>query len=155
LEPALRGYLRRRFPSVDTDDVIQESYLRLWKARAVGRIASTKAYLFTIARNTASTIFHRGGIFSHVPVNELPEGRVLDEGHDGAEITNTHLRLDLAVEAIDQLPPRCREIFRMAALDQLSPAEIAVRLRLSENTVYVQIARGVKKCSDYLRERGE
>lgn len=154
-EDALRGYLRRQFPSVDADDVVQESYLRLLKARAQGGIASTRAYVFAIARNTALTLFHRRRIYSPVALDELPEWRVLDGTHDVAGRVDHQLRLELAVAAIDQLPGRCREIFRMAVLDRLSAAEIAQRTGLGEKTVYTQIAIGTRKCSDYLREKGE
>ena len=52
---ALRGYLRSKFPSIDTDDIVQESYFRLCKARAKRKIELSKAYLFAVARNTART----------------------------------------------------------------------------------------------------
>lgn len=154
-EPAVRSYLRSQFPSVDHDDVVQESYLKLLKSQASGRIASTKAYFITVARNTALTIFRRSKIFSDVAVNELPDWRVVADGPDAAECADAQQRLELAVEAIDQLPGRCREIFKLAALEQLSPAEIAFRLGLAEATIHVQLGRGVKKCADYLRKRGE
>lgn len=154
-EPALRGYLRSQFPSVEADDVVQESYLKLWRARAAGKMTSTKAYFFSVARNTALTIFRRRRIFSEVPVNELPDWRVLDGVPDAAEITNHHLRVALAVEAIGQLPARCQEICRLAAWERLSPAEIASRLEIAESTVHVQLARGIIKCAAYLRERRE
>lgn len=52
--PSLRAFLRGRFPAVrDVDDVVQESYLRIWKARARHPIDSAKAFLFRIARNLA------------------------------------------------------------------------------------------------------
>lgn len=152
-EPALRGYLRRQFPSIEADDVVQESYLRLWRTGA--RVASAKAYFFSIARNTARTVFRRRQIYADVPACDLPDWRVADPAPDAALITDRRQRLDLAVAALDQLPPRCREICTLAALDQLSPAEIAARLGLAEGTVYVQLARGVKKCAQFLRERGE
>ena len=49
-EAALRCYVRSAFPSLDVDDIVQESYLKLLRVRAAGRIISTKAYLFAIAR---------------------------------------------------------------------------------------------------------
>jgi RNA polymerase sigma-70 factor (ECF subfamily) len=155
LEPALRGYLRRQFPSIETDDVVQESYLKLLKARAAGKMVSTRAYFFSVARNTALTVFRRRRIYSDVPVNELPDWRVLDGGPDAAETTNRHLRLALAVEAIAHLPGRCREICQLAAWERLAPSAIATRLGITESTVHVQLARGIMKCAAYLRERGE
>ena len=53
-EPLLRAYLRKPFPTLhDFDDVVQESHLRLLRAREQGRIESAKAYLFAVARNVA------------------------------------------------------------------------------------------------------
>lgn len=154
-ELALRKYLHHQFPSIETDDVLQESYFRLLKARAQGKIASSKAYIFAIARNTARTLFHRRRIYSPVELTALPDAAVVEEKSDVADQVNEQFRFQLAVEAIDQLPPRCREIFRLAVLDRLPAAEIARRTGLVENTVYAQLAIGVRKCAEFLRERGE
>jgi RNA polymerase sigma factor (sigma-70 family) len=154
-EAAVRGYLRNRFPSVDIDDVVQESYLRLLKARTAGTIASTRAYLFSIVRNTAITLFQREKIYSETPVSELPGWRVLDSGPGPADVTDAHQRLDLMSEAFDHLPPRCRDVLRLAVLRGLSNAEIAQELSLTENTVRVHLARGIKKSADYVRQQGE
>jgi RNA polymerase sigma factor (sigma-70 family) len=152
---ALRRYLRSRFPSIDAEDVVQESYFRLFKARAKGKFAFSKAYVFAIARNTARTLLHRRRIYSSTELADLPDPAVLEEKSDVSDRVNDQLRFQLALEAIDQLPPRCREIFRLAALDHLPTAEIVRRTGLAENTVYAQLAIGVRKCSEFLRERGE
>lgn len=153
-EPQLRGFLRRQFPSVETDDVVQESYLKLLRAGAAEKIASGRAYLFTVARHTALTLFRRRKIYSDVPVNELPDWRVVDETADVTAGLERQHRLELAVAAIDRLPARCREILRLAAVERMTPAQIAARLGLAESTVYVQLARGVRQCAAHLRERG-
>lgn len=152
-EAALRGYLRRQFPSIEADDVVQESYLKLWRAGA--RVESAKAYFFTIARNTALTLFRRSRFMADVALCDLPEWLVTDPAADAAVATETQQRLELAAAALDQLPPRCREICVLAALEQRTPAEIAAQLGLAESTVYVQLARGVKQCARYLRKREE
>ena len=154
-EPALRGYLRSHFPSVDVDDVIQESYLKIFRASSADTILSAKAYFFSIARHTALAIFRRRRIFSDTPVSELAEHHVTDGTADSAASAGQRFRLELAVEAIDQLPRRCREIFQLAALERMPVPEIAARLGITESTVYVQLARGVRKCADYLRKKGE
>jgi len=153
-EPALRGYLRNNFPTVETDDVVQDSYLKLIRSGALGKIASTKAYLFSVARNTALTLFHRRRIYSETPVDELPSWRVLDGGLDGAQALAGRERFELMAAAIEQLPDRCREVMSLAVLRGQANAEIAQALGLSENTVRVHLARGIKKCADFLRERG-
>jgi len=42
-EDAVRGYLRHQFPSIDPDDVVQESYLKLLRIGVRGKVASVKA----------------------------------------------------------------------------------------------------------------
>jgi len=152
---ALRGYLRNRFPSVEAEEVVQESYYRLLRARTKGKIVLSKAYIFAVARNTALTLLHRRRILSPTALADLPDSAVLEEKSDVSDRFNDQLRFQLALEAIDGLPPRCREVFRMAALEHLSTAEIARRTSLAENTVYAQLAIGVRKCSEFLRKRGE
>src|SRR4051812_10998844 len=56
----LKAYLRRAFPAVrDVDDVVQESYLRIWRSQAVQPIRSAKAFLFKVARNAALNLVDR------------------------------------------------------------------------------------------------
>jgi len=154
-EPALRAYLHRQFPSVEADDVVQESYAKLLKVGTARKIASAKAYFFSVARNTALTLFQRRQIYSPTPVNELPDWRVLDGGADAAETANVHFQFELVAAAIARLPARCGEIVTLAAIDGLTSTEIAGRLGLSPATVRVQIARGVRRISDDLRRCGE
>ncbi|MDO8543042.1 MAG: sigma-70 family RNA polymerase sigma factor [Opitutaceae bacterium] len=152
-EPALRGYLRHQFPSVDADDVVQESYLKMLKAQTAGKIESAKAYFFSVARNTALKVFRRRKRFlSPIPVNELPEWRVIDGGPDAADVANASQRLELVATAVDQLPPRCRAILRLAIVHGRSTAEIAKELALSPATVRVQMARGIARCASFIRE---
>jgi len=80
---------------------------------------------------------------------------LIDERDNVVEITNARQRHTLVIEAIDQLPPRRREVVQLAVLQGLRPTEIAATLGMAENTVRVQMARGVKTCADYMRERGE
>lgn len=154
-EAALRGYLRSKFPSIEADDVVQESYLKLLKARTSGHVISAKAFLFTVARNTAINIFRRRQFYSDATVNELPAWRVLDGGPDAAESANAQFQLELAIEAIGTLPKRCRDVVTLIVADRLGYAEIASRLGLSEATVRVQTAKGIEKIADYIREKGE
>ena len=54
-ESSLRSYLRNVFPSLtDIDDLVQESYARLIRAKDAGRISYAKAFLFATARNARS-----------------------------------------------------------------------------------------------------
>ena len=116
---------------------------------------ATQGHFQVMLIPSTHTSLHRQRIYSVTELGDLPDSVVLEEKSDVSDRVDDQLRFQLALEAIDQLPPRCREIFRFAALDHLPTAEIARRTGLAENTVYAQLAIGVRKCSQFLRERGE
>jgi RNA polymerase sigma factor (sigma-70 family) len=151
----LRAYLTKQFPSLcDIDDVVQEAHLRLLKAHETRPLESAKAYLFAIASNVARNFFRRKKHVTELEVNDLVGWSVLDGQQDVFESASLAQEFALATEAIDQLPARCREVVILRVLRGLSHQEIATMLNLSEPTVRVQVARGMKKCAQFLREHG-
>jgi len=150
----LRAYLRRAFPGVrDVDDVVQESYLRLWRTHAVRRIRQARAFLFTVARRVAIDLERRERRAPFVAVKDPSQLFVLDAGPDAASSADLHLEIQLLTEAVDALPARCREIFSLCQIEGLTQAEVARRLGISENTVAVQSARGLQRCEAFVRRR--
>jgi RNA polymerase sigma-70 factor (ECF subfamily) len=150
----LRAYVRGRFPGVrDVDDVVQESYLRLWKARALQPIRSAKSFLFCIASNLALDTVRRQRFSPIDDVTDFTGLFVMDDGPDAAASAARQQEIELLVEAIDALPDRCREIFILRKLRGVSQKDIAARLGLSEQTVQVQAARGLRRIAETLRRR--
>jgi RNA polymerase sigma factor (sigma-70 family) len=150
-EPMLRAWLRSRFKSEDDiDEVVQETYLRLLRARERSEVASPKGFLFAVARNLALDRFrHREA----VPTESLVENEarsVLEEGDDTPEIIAHNQELELLTEAIQSLPDRCRQILTLRKVYGLSQSEIARQLGVSGNTVSAQLTIGVKKCMAFM-----
>jgi RNA polymerase sigma factor (sigma-70 family) len=150
-ESSLRSYLRGSFPTVrDVDDVVQESFLRVWKAGAARRIGSARGFLFTVARHLALDLIRSQKRSPIVTVTDLSSLFVLTNGPDAADAASRAEEIELLVEAIDSLPPRCREIFILRKLQGVAQKEIARRLGLSEQTVQVQAARGLGRCGQFI-----
>lgn len=151
----LRSFVRGSFPRErEVEDVVQESYLRLWRARAAQPIRSARALLFTIARHVALNRVARGRISPEVAVGDLAALPAVAEGHDAAEAAARRDTLRLLAEALAVLPPRCREITILRKLQGVPQRDIAARLGVSEKTVEEQVSRGVRRCEAYLRARG-
>lgn len=133
---------------------MQESYLRLWKLRAVQPIRSAKAFLFTVARNIAldSVRRMRGSPIFAVP--DLAEVNVVDEQTDVSKAASTSEEIALLAQALQALPPRCREIIILRKFQNLSQKEVAARLRISEVTVQEQVYRGLRRLEKMLLKRG-
>ena len=152
---ALQSYLRSAYPKLrDVDDVIQESYLRLWKVRATQPIRSAKAFLFTVARRLAIDVHRRNRTSPVDLVGDLATVPVIEERRSIADTAGVQEKVALLVEALAALPPRCREIFMLRKLDGFSQRDVAIRLGLSERTIEEQVARGMKRCEEFLRRRG-
>ncbi|MBA4136969.1 MAG: sigma-70 family RNA polymerase sigma factor [Opitutus sp.] len=154
-DSSLRAYLRGSFPTVrDVDDVVQESYVRIWKANPAEPIQSARAFLFRIARHLALDWLRHDRVSPIDAVTDFSTLSVLDHGPGVAEAASMAEETALLLTAIDALPARCREIIILRKLRGLAQKEIAAQLGLSEQTVQVQIGRGVRKCEEFLRRRG-
>ena len=155
-EPSLRAYLRTQFPSAaDIDDIVQESFLRLWKVRMGQPVRYAKALLFKVARHLIIDTARRNQISPIDRITDLAALPVIDDGRLGpAEAACRRDEVVLLAAAIDSLPARCREILILRKLRGMPQKEIAAQLGLSEQTVQVQVSRGVRRCEDFLRARG-
>ncbi len=154
-ESALRSYLRSMFPSLyDVDDLVQESYARLIRAKRIGTIAYARAFLFATARNAALDLFRRRRVVAIEAMSDLSELDVAEDAPDAAEEACKQQELDLLAEAVRGLPDRCRQVLTLRLLYAMPQKEIAARLAISEHTVKAQLAKGMRKCADYFEERG-
>lgn len=155
-DSSLRSYLNGSFPTVreEVDDVIQESYLRVWRARAAQPIQSAKGFLFRIARNLAIDVLRHNQASPIDAVTHLAALPVFEDGLDAAESAGRQERIALLADAIADLPGRCREVFILHKIKGYSRKEVAAQLGLSDRTVGVQTERAVKRCAAYLKKRG-
>lgn len=155
-EAVLRAWLHGRFGGqIEVDDIVQEVFARLLRAYAEGTVVSPRAFLFHAARNLAlNQIRHRS--YSHPsPLTEDAVSGVPDGGQGVPEIVARAEDIQLLIEAIQALPGRCRQIFTLRKIYGLSQKEIAGRLGISEHTVEVQGAIGIRKCAEYFRSHGD
>ncbi|MES2693024.1 MAG: RNA polymerase sigma factor [Verrucomicrobiota bacterium] len=154
-EPALRGYLRGSFPAVrDVDDVVQESYLRMWRARAVQPIQSARGFLFTVARRLALDLVRREAVSPMRGVCDLANLPVLEERPSVLDRLGEEEKIRLLAKAVGSLPTRCRQAVVLHKINGLSQREVAAQLGLSEKTVENQVALGIKRCEEFFRRRG-
>ena len=154
-ESSLRAYLRSMFPGLrDIDDLVQEAYSRLFRAKQAGRVTYAKAFLFATARNAALDLFRRRKIVSIDSVGDLSGLSVLEEGPNAADTVNKQQELELLAQAVRSLPDRCRQVLTLRLLYGLSHKEIAADLRISEHTVKAQLAKGMRRCVAFFQERG-
>lgn len=153
-EDLLRSWLQGRFGGYcDVDDVVQEAYARLLRAKMRGSVKSPKALLFTTARNVALDVLRRRKI---VQIDVLADDELSDVIDDSEAVEERFARdqeLEILTEAIQSLPDRCRQIFTLRKVYGLSQPEIAKELGVSVHTVSAQLTIGVHKCGQFMRDR--
>ena len=142
----LRAWLRGRVAAeCDIDDVVQESYLRIWQALETTAIALPKAFLFAIARNVALGRVRRHKVSREISVAEVDVLGVSDESADVHQAVARAQELEILKEAIASLPDRCRQILTLRKLYGLSQKEVAAQLGIAEHTVEAQGVIGLRK----------
>ena len=135
--PWLAARLRKALPPGDVEDVLQETFLAVWKNAGTYQPRGTPAaWFWVIARNQAALLLRKRG-----PAAQA----LLDEGglvSDPAEAVAT--RTDLDVAAATALgPPGCpdREVWRLMYEEDRPVAEVAELMGVPEGTVKSRVHR--------------
>ena len=125
--------------SEDAADITSETFARAWRNFDAVRTETLKAYLFTIARN----IYLESRRKNHLH-DILAESRP-DAAHPAQKRLEDQSDLDLIASILQTLPEIDRSAFVMRIQSDLSYAEIARVLQLTESAVKVKVHRVRKK----------
>lgn len=148
----IRARLARSLGSRDfADEVMHETYLRLYRNEAVGAIQKPDAFIFRTALNIATDkrreASRRASLAEILAVTRLAEG-----AQDLSREMEARLELEVLKRALAELPPRRRAIFIAARVDGISHEEIARRFGLSRTMVQKELRRAIDHCLDRLGE---
>lgn len=157
----MRRYNRLLFRSVrsilknddDTQDAVQEAYLRAWRALATFRSdAKLSTWLVRIAVNEALGRLRSTGA-QVVPLNaavdtdwEILAPTMPDNPDEEPESNAMRTQVRQQIEArIDSLPEQFRTVFMLRGVEELSVEEVSVVLDIPEATVRTRFfrARGI------------
>lgn len=155
-DSALKAYLHRTFPAAraEVDDVVQESYLRIWKARAGQPLQSAKSFLFKVARHITLDFLRRSAASPFSDVGDLDALPVIDDKRGVADAVSMDEKIGLLAAGLATLPPRGRDAVMLRKFKGLSRRETAAQLGISENTVDEHLRRSTKKLGEFLLKHG-
>ena len=133
--------LRLTKSTVDTEDILQETFIRIWDNRTkISADASFKSYLFQITYNLVIDHFRK-------QINSVDfENFIGSDYYQQVSENNTEQQITLEeyrrliAQSVAKLTPRQQEIFRMSREEELSAREIGERLGISDKTVNNQIS---------------
>jgi RNA polymerase sigma-70 factor (family 1) len=145
-----------------TEEIVQDSFLRLWQKRErLPELTSFRSYLYRIARNRALSYFR--SLKTRRLITELDDPTenarhmasapgAHPEGADHLALYNQYYKI--ALDAIDRLPPRKKEIFNLSLEEDLTLDEIAERLNLTKSTVKQHLYAAAAAVREYLLRHG-
>ena len=129
------------------EELVQEVMLELWRRRArLDPNGSAQAYLFQATRNRALNHLR------HLQVQRRSAPRLAadDAREASAPSRLVAQEIDAALrDALDELTPRCREVFELSRVQGLKYGEIAETLGVSVKAVEAQMGKALR----VLRER--
>jgi len=133
------------------EEIVQELFFRLWQDRQTLRVESSlNGYLFRSVHNRSL----------HYIEHQKVVSRHADEVSAGAELTSepvteaiyySELQTRVA-RVLEQLPERCRVIFRMSRFEGLKYHEIADKLAVSLKTVEADMGKALREFRKALAE---
>ncbi len=153
VEGALMRYLRRNWRDAsEWPDLRQEVYARVYEAARGGYPERPAAFVLATARNLLVDRARKSQVVSieaFAELDDMATDELTPERH-----ASGRAELEVLVEAIEALPPRCREVVVRRKVDGLSQREVAQEMGITEDTVERQIANGMRALADALFARG-
>lgn len=142
---AIIGFLMHRVSCPDVaQDLSQETYLRLMRKPALPHADNLVGYLYRTAERLAIDFLRYDKRMSanRAPLDEHLECRRPEP--EAAIILRQ--QCERLLDAIASLPVQCRHVLLLRKIDELSYAEIAGRLGISEKTVQRHLVKAMLHC---------
>ena len=149
-EAEVRGWLRRHVRSLsaaDVDDLLQESYVRLWGAD-FNRITNGRSYFFTVVRNLLLEQARRARIVPMERMSEIEALRLVSEEPEPERWVSARQELQRLREIVAELPKQCRCAFELQKVHELPHKEVARRMGVTCKTVEKHLAKALAKIID-------
>lgn len=136
------------------EEVVCDVFVKLWNNRDTLEIrGSLRDYLYKAVYNNCVTYYRtlkvQERLKSEVDEQQKIRYALMDLGQDPLEYMITSELEEKVNEAIESLPPRCREAFKLSRYNDMKYEEIAREMGISVNGVKINI----KKALEHLREK--
>lgn len=120
-------------------DLVQDIFIDLWNRRHASNIKELSAYLLTAIKFQVLKQLRNGKLHErHLKI--MQRVQFVNQTEESINFQELEKMLH---ESIDQLPPRCKEVFFLSRFENLSNKEISDRLKISTKTVEGQITKAL------------
>ncbi len=129
----------------EAEELVSDIFIRIWEKRSqLTSIESPLLYFYTTAKNLAINRLNK----QKRQLPHSPEGwqvQLQSIHFDPEQLLLTEEIMQKIRQAINDLPPRCRLIFKLIKEDGLKYKEVAELLELSAKTIEAQMAIALRR----------
>ena len=141
------------------EEVVSDVFLKVWINRSeLVNIQNIKAYLFKSTYNTSLNYLDEMKRKNAVSLDDLEVDLGVDLICPETELINKELK-SIIEQSIEDLPPRCKMIYKLAKVEQMKYKDIGELLDISVKTINHQLSIALKKIGEtiksYLNEKGD
>ena len=137
----------------DVEDILQDAYIKTYVASQKQKIQSPEAFLNKTARNLALNHIELSRVKYSQSREENSFPAVNDDIQSLEDSVDSQKRFLHVCRVVRELPEQCRKVFIYKKVYGMSYKEISDKLGISEKTIEKHVAKGVKRCSEYLETR--
>jgi len=133
------------------EEIASDILINLWAQRqALLKIEDLKMYLYISVRNAAIRKFRQEHKVKKISLDELSVEFISDYCSPPDTLYGSELSKEL-YKTMQQLPPRCKIIYKLAKEDKMPYKDIATLLGISIKTVDSQLVIAIKKIAKAIR----
>lgn len=132
------------------EDVVQETFIKIWEQKKeLISSPDIRFYLITAVRNNCITMLRKQNKEQLQFTDEVrePEPEVFITSSQMKEEAND--KAARVKEALNRLPPKCREVFLLIKLHGMSYKQAAENLDISIKTIENQMGKAIKILRDF------
>jgi RNA polymerase sigma-70 factor (ECF subfamily) len=129
------------------EEVVEDVFIQLWMQKEkLLTIDNLKVYLYISVRNISINYLKKENRHTHESIDYADADIQSADSNPEQLVISTELRKRID-SAIQNLPPKCKLIFKMAKEDKLPYKDIAAILNITVKTIDSQLAIALKKIS--------
>lgn len=126
----------------ESEDIVQELFVRIWEKRLFEKITNLKIYLFISVRN--SSVAFVKNHYNREGIDDLEMETLYDWDDDFSEDVIADKRRQLT-ELLKKLSPKEYEVLMKIIVNEKKYKEVAQEMEVSVNTVKMHLKRAMKK----------
>ncbi|WP_133177721.1 RNA polymerase sigma factor [Chitinophaga parva] len=136
------------------EEIVNDIFVRLWQQRAsLPEITHLRAYLLRAGRNGASNHLRSQQQAATIDLDQVSAAHI-HFSPSPEQLSISRETAQALSRGIDQLPPKCKLIFKLIKEDGLKYREAAALLDVSVKTVETQMTLALRRLQELLLQAG-